>query len=54
LHPLESAAFHGAHPLLPFKIGNVNEREARESGLWLKARVAPQAVFSDCDEGGPN
>jgi hypothetical protein len=27
-------------PFLPFKIGPVNEREARESGLWLKAWVA--------------
>jgi hypothetical protein len=24
-------------PELPFKIGLVNEREARESGLWPKA-----------------
>jgi len=26
-------------PLLPFKIGSVNGREARESGLWLKTRA---------------
>ena len=26
LHPLESAACHGAHPELPFKIGPMNER----------------------------
>ena len=31
-------------PLLPFKIDVVNEREARESSLWLKAWVAPTAV----------
>jgi hypothetical protein len=30
-------------PLLPFKIGLVNGREARESGLRLKASVAPKA-----------
>jgi hypothetical protein len=28
--------------LLPFKGGPVNEREARKSGLWLKAWVAAQ------------
>jgi hypothetical protein len=30
-------------PLLPFKIGPVNGQKARESGLWLKAWVAPEA-----------
>lgn len=30
-------AWTGFDPLLPFKIGAVNEREAPESGLWLKA-----------------
>jgi hypothetical protein len=30
--------------LLPFKIGPVNGREARESGPWLKASVARGAV----------
>lgn len=30
-------------PSLSFKIGPVNERKARESGLWLKARVAPRS-----------
>jgi hypothetical protein len=29
--------------LLPFKIGPVKEREARESGLWLKAWLGPGA-----------
>jgi hypothetical protein len=32
-------------PELPFKTGPVNEREARESGLWLKAWVAPEAAI---------
>jgi hypothetical protein len=35
---------HGLDPLLPFKIGRMNGREARESGLWLKASVAPIAA----------
>src|SRR5208282_4337804 len=39
LPPLESAACHGAHPELPFKIGPMNERKAQESGLRLKASV---------------
>jgi hypothetical protein len=30
-------------PFLPFKIGSMNGREARESGLRLKASVAPAA-----------
>jgi hypothetical protein len=35
---------NGIDPLLPFKIGPVNGREARESGPWLKASVARGAV----------
>jgi hypothetical protein len=33
--------FNKIDPELPFKIGAGNEREARESGLWLKAWGAP-------------
>ena len=33
----EMRARSGLDPFLPFEIGPVNEREARESGLWLKA-----------------
>ena len=29
-------------PLLPFKIGPMNGREGRGSGLWLKASIAPK------------
>jgi hypothetical protein len=36
-------------PKLPFKIGPVNEREARESGLSLKASVALGMVVQRCD-----
>jgi hypothetical protein len=32
--------FNTIDPLLPFEIGHVNEREARESGLWPRAWVA--------------
>ena len=36
--PLSTARPTGTlDPLLPFKIGPLNEREGRESGLWLKA-----------------
>jgi len=35
-----------SRPLLPFKIGPVNEREARESGLWLGVQVAHNRPFS--------
>jgi hypothetical protein len=35
----------GVDPLLPFKIGPMNGREARESGLRLKAWVAPSAFL---------
>jgi len=31
----------GIDPLLTFKFGPMNGREARESGLWPKASVAP-------------
>ena len=31
-------------PLLPFKIGPMNGREGRGSGLWLKASIAPRAA----------
>ena len=27
---------------LPFEIGPVNGRKVRESGLWLKASIAPE------------
>ena len=33
-------------PLLPFKISDVNGREAQESCLRLKASVAPRGRFS--------
>ena len=32
-----------------FKIGPVKGREARESGLWLKAWVAPTWLMAVCD-----
>ena len=38
-----SAATSCPDPELPFKIGPMNGREARESGLRLKAWVAPIA-----------
>jgi hypothetical protein len=31
-------------PLLPFKVGPMNGREARQSGLRLKAYIAPRGV----------
>jgi hypothetical protein len=37
------SAMTALDPLLTFKIGPMNEREARESGLWLKA-WAPNVV----------
>jgi hypothetical protein len=36
----------GFDPKATFKVGPVNEREARESGLWLKA------WFADCRHAG--
>ena len=41
----EMGARSGLDPLLPFEVGPVNGRKARESGLRLKASVAPKAVF---------
>ena len=32
-------------PFLPFKIGAVNGREGRGSGLRLSARIVPVAIF---------
>jgi hypothetical protein len=32
--------FNEIDPELPFKVGPLNEREARESGHWLEAWVA--------------
>jgi hypothetical protein len=37
---------YGLDPLVPFKIGPVNGREARESGPWLKASVAQIPVVA--------
>ena len=34
-------------PFAALKIGPMNEREAGESGLWLKAWVAPGPVLAD-------
>jgi hypothetical protein len=33
--------------LLPYKIGPVNGREAQESGLRLKASIAPRTPFRE-------
>jgi hypothetical protein len=41
----------GFDPLLPFNIGPANGREARESGLWPKARVAPRTSIASCCGG---
>ena len=38
---------HGLDPLLPFHIGPMNGREALESGLRLKASVAPGRTTAD-------
>jgi hypothetical protein len=38
-------------PLLPFKIGPVKEREARESGLWL---ASWDAVIEELANAGDN
>ena len=53
--PYETIAGRSAttalEPLLPFKIGPMNGREARESGLSLKAWVAPRPVIPQFDFG---
>jgi hypothetical protein len=39
-------------PLLPSTIGSVNDREARESGLWLKMWVVHKRTDSSLKAGG--
>jgi hypothetical protein len=41
----------GIDPLLPFKIDPAKGREAPESGLWLKASVAPSPMREHDDRG---
>ena len=41
-------------PLLPFKIGPMNGREARESGRSRNATVAPTAAFAYVNNRSPD
>jgi len=45
LHPLESAAFHGAHPLLTFPIVSARAESARKRPMALRAGCTRERTF---------